>query len=153
MKKFLVWSYDTLSGVFFCSGISTVLWLIIYAVFKYPEINFKNISFMVEIISLFWVSSFIFRFSSPIVAKGILHSIICFMLSVILFSLNFSYVPDAKLLLAYMLLFFSVYALCLAGLTKLSRKINSPLRYFPEWIFKLRQHGEKQSKHIQNSID
>ncbi len=138
MKKIGIWLFDTLSGIFFCTGFVMVLWIFVFLIWKFPEINFTNIAFMVEFVSLFWISDFIFHFSSPTVAKGILHSIICFMLSVILFSLNFGFVPSARMLIIWMLVFFSVYALLLAGLIKLSKKLNSPLRHFPEWLFKLR---------------
>ena len=138
MKKFWIWLFDTLGGIFVCTGILACLWLLSYAIFKFPEINFKNTAFMVEFISLFWVLNFIFHFSSPIITKGILHSIICFMLSVILFSANFGFVPAAQSLLLCMLIFFSAYALLLAGLIHLSKKINCPMRHFPEWLFRLK---------------
>ena len=145
MKAFRIWLFDTFCGIFTCSGISLFLWLIIYSVFKFPEINFKHTVFMVEFISLIWIFNFIFHFSSPIITKGILHSIICFMLSVILFSANFGFVPSAQMLLICMLIFFSVYSLLLYGIVNLSKKLNSPLRHFPEWVFKLRPQNNKKS--------
>lgn len=138
MKKFCIWLFDTFCGLFVCSGILMCLWLIYYSIFKMPEINFKNTLFAVEFISLFWVLNFIFRFSSPILIKATLHSIICFMLSIILFAVNFNSVPKAEALLLSMVVFFSVYWLILWGVLTISKKINSPLRHFSEWIFKLR---------------
>lgn len=138
MKKFGLWLYDALCGLFICTGISMCLCLIIYSIFKVPEINFKNTLFLIEFIALFWLLNFIFHFTSPLIIKGTLHSIICFMLSIIVFSINFGYVPAARMLLMLMLIFFSVYWLFLWGFVRLSKKVNSPLRHFPEWLFRLR---------------
>ena len=138
MKKFKLWLFDTLCGIFLCVGLVTVLWLFAFLIFKFPDLNFTNIAFMAEFISLFWVTGFIFHFTSPVVTKGILHSIICFMLSVILFSINFGFVPAAQALIICMLAFFTVYALLLWGFTNLSKNLNAPLRHFSEWLFKLR---------------
>jgi len=137
MKKFGVWLFDTACGIFLCEGLITVLWLIVYLIVKKPELNVVNLTFATEVIALFWLSGFIFRFSSPVLAKGILHSIICFMLSIILFSVNFGFVPTAFQLISVMVTFFIVYALALYGMVCLSKKLNVPLRHFSEWLYKL----------------
>lgn len=137
MRKFGVWLVDMLCGIFLCEGLAIVLWLLLYIIGKKPEINVVNLTFLTEVIALFWISGFIFHFSSPIIAKGILHSIICFMLSIIIFSLNFGYVPTAIQLITIMALFFVVYAASLFGIVKLSEKLNVPLRRFTQWLYKL----------------
>lgn len=137
MRKFGIWLFDTLSGIFLCQGILTVIWLIVYLIGKKPEINVVNITFLTEVVALFWISGFIYHFSSPILAKGIVHSIICFMLTIILFSLNFGYVPDAVQLITVMVLFFVIYAISLMGTMYMSKKLNVPLRHITEWLYKL----------------
>lgn len=137
MRKFGTWLFDTLCGIFMCEGLAVVLWLILYLIGKKPEINVVNLTFLTEVVILFWVSGFIFHFSSPVLAKGILHSIICFMLSIIIFSVNFGYVPTAIQLIIVMAIFFAVYAAALFGTVALSRKLNVPLRHFSLWLYKL----------------
>ena len=141
MRKFGVWLFDTLCGIFLCEGLVVVLWLILYLIGKKPEINVVNVTFVTEVIILFWVSGFIFHFSSPVLAKGILHSIICFMLSIIIFSVNFGFVPTAIQLIAVMAIFFAVYASALFGTVMLSGKLNVPLRHFSQWLYKLNSQG------------
>ncbi len=137
MRKFSIWLFDTLSGIFLCEGLAVIVWLVIYLIGKKPEINLVNLTFLTEVIVLLWVSGFIFHFSSPIFAKGILHSIICFMLSIILFSLNFGYVPTAMGLIMVMVVFFVIYAGLLLATIKLSKNLNVPLRHITEWLYKL----------------
>ena len=137
MRKFSVWLFDTICGIFLCEGLAVIVWLITYLIGRKPELNVANLTFLTEVIALFWISGFIFRFSSPIPAKGILHSIICFMLSIILFSLNFGYVPAAIQLVMVMVIFFVVYAALLMGTVHLSGILNVPLRHITEWLYKL----------------
>lgn len=137
MRKFSVWLFDTLSGIFLCEGLAVVVWLVSYLISGKPEINVVNITFLTEVNVLFWVSGFIFRFNSPVFAKGILHSILCFMLSIILFSVNFGYVPTAIQLVMVMVTFFLIYAASLFGMVRLSKKLNVPLRHFTEWLYKI----------------
>jgi len=59
------------------------------------------------------------------------------MLSIILFSVNFGFVPTAFQLISVMVTFFIVYALALYGMVCLSKKLNVPLRHFSEWLYKL----------------
>lgn len=137
MRKFGTWLFDTLCGIFLCEGLAVILWLIIYLIGKKPELNLVNLTFMTEVVVLFWISGFIFHFSSPVLAKGILHSIICFMLSIIIFSVNFGYVPAANQLIVIMAVFFAVYAVALWMTVRLSKSLNVPFRHFTEWIYKL----------------
>lgn len=137
MRKFGVWLFDTLCGIFLCEGLSVIIWLVCYLICKKPEFNVVNLTFLTEIIVLLWISGFIFHFSSPVFAKGILHSILFFMLSIIIFSLNFGYVPTAIQLMMIMVIFFALYAVCLWGIACLSKKLNVPFRYFAEWLYKL----------------
>lgn len=137
MRKFGIWMFDTLCGIFLCEGLAVIIWLIVYLIGKKPELNVANLTFLTEVIALFWISGFIFRFTSPVFAKGILHSIICFMLSIILFSLNFGYVPTALQLIVVMVAFFIIYAGALWGTINLSKNLNVPLRHITEWLYKL----------------
>ena len=137
MRKFGVWLIDTLCGIFLCEGLIVCLWLILYLIGKKPELNVANLIFVTLVVVLFWVSGFIFHFTSPILAKGILHSIICFMLLIIIFSLNFGYVPNAIQLITGMAIFFVVYAIALWGTVSLSEKLNVPLRRVTQWLYKL----------------
>lgn len=137
MRKFGVWLFDMMCGIFLCEGLAVIVWLICYLIGKKPEFNVVNLAFLTEVVVLFWLSGFIFHFSSPIIAKGILHSIICFMLSIIIFSLNFGYVPTAVQLITIMSSFFVLYAAALFGTVKLSKKLNVPLRRFTQWLYKL----------------
>ena len=145
MRKFGVWLFDTLCGIFVFEGLTVILWLLIYLIGKKPELNVVNLIFVTEVIALFWVSGFIFHFTSPIWAKGILHSIICFMLSIIIFSLNFGYVPGANQLVMIMAMFFLIYWVALFGTVTLSKNLNVPFRYFTQWIYKL---NSKQTRKV-----
>lgn len=137
MRNFRAWLFDTLCGIFLCEGLLVIIWLIFYLIGKKPELNVINLIFMTEVVVLFWVSGFIFRFNSPVFAKGILHSIICFMLSIILFSLNFGYVPTAVQLIMIMVAFFIIYAAALSGMVCSAKNLNVPFRHFTQWLYKL----------------
>ncbi|MBR4029815.1 MAG: hypothetical protein IKJ06_00235 [Clostridia bacterium] len=137
-KKQIQNIFNFVSGVLFCFGLCMTLWLIIGAFLDNMfEINNKNTLFLLITVIVPWFINFVFGYTSKLYAKGILHGVLWFVLDVIVFNLMYGIALEAKTLLYLAITFAIVYALILFGFSRISNKLNIPVRHFADFCSKL----------------
>ena len=130
------WFYNIATGVFLTFGFTMFLWIILSGL-GLPQISMQNAVFLLEIVTVPWALNFIFHFNSSLLVKGILHSILWLILSLIVYSLNYHQALEAQLLLIIILIYFSLYAAGLSVFSFYSKKLNTPVRHIADFLHKV----------------
>lgn len=143
-KKQIQNIFNFVSGVLFCFGLLMALWLITGAFFdNIFQINAKNALFLLISVIIPWFINFVFGYTSKLYAKGILHGVLWFVLDIIMFNLMYGVALEAKTLLYLAVTFAVVYTLILFAFSRISHKLNIPIRHFADFSSKLLSYWTK----------
>lgn len=137
MKKFIKRVFDFFLGIHWSIGFVMVVWFICSQFFEMPPFSSANVCFVLVSAAIPWLLNFIFSYSSYLYVKGILHGVVWFVLEMILFNLIYSVALDAGVLLICAGVFAALYALALWLFSRISEKLNMPVRRTAEFMAKL----------------
>ena len=129
--------FDRFVGVNITVGISLFLWLISGLIIDTPEINQKNIVFMILSCLIPWLINFIFGYTSKLYMKGLLHGVLWFVMEMILFNLMYGVALDAFVLLRVAVVYSALYSAVLWLFYRMSAKLNIPVRHISEFCGKM----------------
>lgn len=129
--------FDRFLGINFTVGFSLFLWLLLGLIITTPEINQKNMVFLLISCIVPWIINFIFSYTSKLYMKGLLHGVVWFVIEMILFNLMYGVALEAFVLLRVAVVYSVLYSGVLYLFYKLSAKLNIPVRHTAEFCGKL----------------